>query len=99
MNETLETLREIAKYLDKITGLTTPVVVTADSAVSQYSWLYKPANSPVTITEILNVEGLPYPSNLISFINDEVSEGVHFPLPFSKISVSSGSILVGKSNF
>lgn len=94
-------LPEILKGINRQSFNQYPEVLNGSqtSSNNNFYYLIKGNDSGAVITSIKTMSGAEYPASLIAFINDEVPNGTYFYLPFSEISISSGSIVVGRSDF
>ncbi len=101
VNATLQVLNQIGNDINRIAGMSIPLILTGSetSPVGKYYWFYKGSGTPGVITEMLDSYGNKLPSTVISFLNNEVSEGQYFMIPFSKITISSGNIAIGITNY
>lgn len=102
INELLEKfLPEISKGINRQSINQFPEVVTGASTSSKgnFYYLMKGADSGAVFTSIKTLTGIEYPASVLTFINDEVADGVYFYLPFSEITLSSGSVILGRSDF
>lgn len=101
-NEILkEILPKILRGINRQSVNQYPEVLTGESESSKNNFYYivKGAGSGAVVTSIKTFSGVDYPSSVLNFINNEVANGTYFYIPFSQISISSGSLVAGRSDF
>jgi hypothetical protein len=102
INELLEKfLPEISKGINRQSINQFPEVITGTGTSSKgyFYYLIKGSNIGATITSIKTLTGVDYPASIVTFINEEVTNGTYFFIPFSEITLSEGTIMLGRSDF
>lgn len=102
INELLEKfLPEILRGINRQSINQYPEVLSGEteSSKNKFYYLVKGSTTGAVISSIKTMSGAEYPASLISFINDEIPDGAYFYLPFSQITLTSGALIAGKSDF